>query len=73
MGVRLKGSGFKVLRWLSKILHDPKYHKRWEYWYYSILRSCRIFSINSSIEERERSQAVGKKRRSEIDASALRV
>ena len=33
-----------VLRWILEILHDPGYL---ESWYYSILRSCRIVSINS--------------------------
>ena len=33
----------------TKILHDPKYLIRWELWYYSILRSCRIFSIVSTV------------------------
>ena len=32
-----------------KILHDPKYSRPWEYWYYGILRSCRIFSFNSGM------------------------
>ena len=36
------------MRWILKILHDPKYLIHWELWYYSILRSCRILSINSS-------------------------
>ena len=31
----------------TKNLHDPKYPIPWELWGYSILRSCRIFSINS--------------------------
>ena len=30
------------LRWILKVLHDPKYTILWELWYYSILRSCRI-------------------------------
>ena len=33
--------------WIVKILHDPEYLIPWELYYYSILRSCRIFSINS--------------------------
>ena len=37
-----------ALRWIQKILHDPKYTVYRELWCYSILRSCRIFSINSS-------------------------
>ena len=41
-----------LLRWILKILHDPKYHIPWELQYYSILRSCRIFSINSSVTPR---------------------
>ena len=41
--------GIGVLRWRLKMLHDPKYLIPWEFWYYSILRSCRIFSINSSL------------------------
>ena len=32
------------IRWILKILHDPMYLIPWELWYYSILRSCRIFS-----------------------------
>ena len=36
-----------VIRWILKILHDPKDPKPWEQWYYSILRSCRTFSINT--------------------------
>ena len=36
-----------VLRWILKILHDPRYLIPWEFWYYSILKSCRIFSINN--------------------------
>ena len=36
-----------MLRWIRKILHDPKYPIQWELWYYSILRSCKIFRINS--------------------------
>ena len=28
--------------------HDPQYLTLWELWYYSILRSCRIFGINST-------------------------
>ena len=35
-------------RWIIEILHDPKYLISWEYWDYSTLRSCRIFSINST-------------------------
>ena len=38
-----------LLRWILKILHDPKYPILWELWYYNRLRSCRIFSINSII------------------------
>ena len=37
-----------IIRWIRKILHDLRYLKPWELWYYSILRSCRILSINSS-------------------------
>ena len=36
-----------ILRWILKILHDPKDLLPWELWYYSILGSCRIFSIHS--------------------------
>ena len=36
-----------IIRWILKILHDPKNLIPWERWYYSILGSCRIFSINS--------------------------
>ena len=36
-----------LIRWILKILHDPKYLTSWELWYYSILGACRIFSINS--------------------------
>ena len=35
-----------MLRWILKILHDPEDLIPWELWYYSILGSCRIFSIN---------------------------
>ena len=35
----------------TKILHDPMYLVYWELWYYIILRSCRIFSINSSMQK----------------------
>ena len=41
------------LRWILKILHDPRYLAPREEWYYSsILGSCRIFSINSSTSTR---------------------
>ena len=36
-----------LIRWILKNLHYPRYLIPWEVWYYSILRSCRIFSINS--------------------------
>ena len=36
-----------ILQWIRKILHDLRYFKPLEVWYYSILRSCRILSINS--------------------------
>ena len=36
-----------VLRWIFEILHDPDTPKSQELWYCSILRSCRILSINS--------------------------
>ena len=36
------------LPWALQILHDPKYLILWELWHYSILRSGRIFSINST-------------------------
>ena len=32
----------KVIPWILKIPHDPKYPKPWERSYYAILRSCRI-------------------------------
>ena len=35
------------VRWILKILHDPKYLIPWELWDYGRLRSCRIFSIDS--------------------------
>ena len=35
------------LRRILEILHDPKYLIPWEKWDYSILGSCKIFSINS--------------------------
>ena len=31
----------------QNILHDPKYPKPGEEWYYKIARSCWMFSINS--------------------------
>ena len=37
------------IRWMPKILHDPKYNIYWEERDYCILRSCRNFSINSRI------------------------
>ena len=43
----LPGQGWHNVRWILKSLHDPKYTIYWEVWCYSILRSCRIFSINS--------------------------
>ena len=43
-------SGICEVRWVLKILHDPKYLITWESWYYSIVRSCRIFSINSRFQ-----------------------
>ena len=36
------------LRWIVKILHDPRYLTPWESWHYSVLGSCRIFSINGT-------------------------
>ena len=36
-------SHIRLLRWILKILHDPKYLLPWELSYSSILRSCRIF------------------------------
>ena len=38
------------LRWILKNLHDPTHLVPWELWCYSILRTCRIFSINSNWE-----------------------
>ena len=35
------------LRWILKILHDPKYLIPWEVWYHNIQGSCRIYGINS--------------------------
>ena len=43
-------AGRTILRWILKILHYPRYHIPWELWYYSIPRSCRTISINSSDE-----------------------
>ena len=34
-------------RWILKIRHDSRYIIPWELWYYGILKSSRIFSINS--------------------------
>ena len=39
------------IRWILNILHDPKYPKPWELWYYTMLRSCRIFRINSPFRQ----------------------
>ena len=47
LGLGFWGLGGGVLRWILKCLQDPKYLIPWELWYYSILRSCRIFSINN--------------------------
>ena len=37
----------RILGWILKLQHDPKYPKLWEFWCHTILRSCRSFSINS--------------------------
>ena len=37
-----------VIRLMDKILHDHYIPKLWDLWYYTILGSCRILSINSS-------------------------
>ena len=37
-----------LVRWILSILHASKYPKTWESQCYSLLRSCRISSINSS-------------------------
>ena len=37
------------LRWILKILHDPNFLIPWELWFYCVLRSCRIYSINSRV------------------------
>ena len=39
-----------IVRWILKILDDPKSPKPGELWCYRIPRSCRIFSINSSTD-----------------------
>ena len=46
--LRNKSMGLWPIRWILKILHDPKFLIRWELWYYGIVRSCRIVNINSS-------------------------
>ena len=33
--------GFLEIRWILKILHDPRYLIPWELWDYSTFRSCR--------------------------------
>ena len=38
-----------ILRWILKVLHEPKYLMFWELWHHGLLRSCRIFSINVSM------------------------
>ena len=40
---------YGVIRLILKILDDPKRLIRWEVWYYSLLRSCSAFCINSMI------------------------
>ena len=37
------------IRWILKILHDAKRPKRWELFYYSILRSCKSFGTSRCI------------------------
>ena len=37
---------------LLETLRDPKYHTAWELWYYSIVGSCRIYSIKSMTSAR---------------------
>ena len=41
------------LRWILRILHDPRYLIPWEFWCYSILESCRILRINRMLSTRE--------------------
>ena len=36
------------LGWKRKILHDPTFPEYWELWYFGILRSCKLLSMNSS-------------------------
>ena len=64
--------GHLILRWILKILHDPKYPIPWEYWYYSILRSCRIFSINSRVYGLEFSSAYTEMSRYGIPSRVIR-
>ena len=50
-----------VIRRMLKILHDPQHLIPWEVWYYSILKSCRNFRINSTsqnVQTREGHQAL---------------
>ena len=47
--LKAKAVLLKLLRWILKILHDPCYIIPWELWCLSIIRSCRIFSINSTL------------------------
>ena len=48
MAVRRRSrEGFRVVRWILQILHDPKYIMYWILKDYNLVRSCRIFSINS--------------------------
>ena len=44
-------SSYVPLRWMDKILHDPKDPKLWELWYIPCYGSCRILSINSMVPE----------------------
>ena len=38
--------GFRYIRLMDKILHDPKDPKLWELWYIPYYGSCRILSIS---------------------------
>ena len=41
------GPPIQFLGWIRKILHDPRYLAPGQLWCYSIIRSCRVFNINS--------------------------
>ena len=38
-----------IIRWILNILHDPKHPLFRELWKFSIIRSCRVLSINSNL------------------------